>query len=72
MNCLKGLVVKNRISIVTTIHQPNSDILQMFDKLYVLAKGGVCVYSGTPQHLDRYLMDCNILLWPNLPGTGKS
>src|ERR1700712_2039361 len=33
----------------------------MFDKLYVLAKGGVCVYSGTPQQLPNHLRECNII-----------
>ena len=33
----------------------------MFDKLYVLAKGGVCVYSRTPQHLPNHLSECNII-----------
>jgi len=33
----------------------------MFDKLYVLAKGGVCVFSGCPQDLKTHLMECNII-----------
>jgi hypothetical protein len=33
----------------------------MFDKLYVLAKGGVCVFSGRPQHLKIHLMECKII-----------
>ena len=32
----------------------------MIDKLYVLAKGGVCVYSGTPQYLPFHLRECHI------------
>ncbi len=33
----------------------------MFDKLYVLAKGGFCVYSGRPQDLNRHLTECDIM-----------
>ena len=55
VNCLKSLAQKQKISIISTIHQPNSEVIQMFDSLYVLAKGGVCVYSGTPQLLPFYM-----------------
>lgn len=60
MKCLKALTRKHSISIITSIHQPNSDVLMTFDKLYVLANGGVCVYSGSPQHLKHQLMECDI------------
>ena len=33
----------------------------MFDKLYVLAKGGICVYSGPPQQLNTHLSECGII-----------
>jgi hypothetical protein len=32
----------------------------MFDNLYVLAKGGVCVFSGCPQGLNTHLSECDI------------
>jgi hypothetical protein len=32
----------------------------MFDNLYVLAKGGVCVYFGAPQDLSTHLTQCQI------------
>ena len=32
----------------------------MFDSVYVLAKGGVCLYSGPPQNLRQHLNDCQI------------
>ena len=62
---MKELSLKQNISIISTIHQPNGDVLQMFDKLYVLAKGGVCVYSGTPQQLPNHLEECNIICTEN-------
>ena len=32
----------------------------MFDNIYVLAKGGVCVYSGPPTALRQHLNECNV------------
>jgi len=61
MEYLRFLSDKHNIAILTSIHQPNSDILMMFDELYVLAKGGVCIYSGPPQALKCYLNECQII-----------
>ena len=61
MVVLKELAKRNGITIIMTIHQPNSDILQLMDSLYILAKGGVCVYSGTPSTLPIHLSDCGIV-----------
>lgn len=60
IRCLKFLAEKHKISIVLTIHQPNSDILMMFEKLYVIAKGGKCIYFGPPNQLDKHLINSNI------------
>ena len=51
---------KHRISFIVSIHQPNIEVLGMFDNLYVLSKGGVNVYSGPPQSLPQHLNDCQI------------
>ena len=51
---------KHRISFIVSIHQPNVEVLDLFDNLYVLSKGGVNVYSGPPQSLRQYLNDCHI------------
>ena len=32
----------------------------MFDSVYVLAKGGICVYSGLPKNLRQHLNECHI------------
>ena len=48
------------MSIITSIHQPNQYLFQMFDSVYVLAKEGVCVYSGLPQNLRQHLNECRI------------
>ena len=61
VNCLKQLVVQQNICLVITIHQPNSDIMDMFDNMYVLSKGGHCVYSGLPKDLFDSMADSGIL-----------
>ena len=43
-----------------SIHQPNSDVFYMFDNIYCLAKGGICVYSGRPSGIKQHLIDCHI------------
>ena len=43
-----------------SIHQPNVEVLDMFDNLYVLSKGGVNVYSGPPRNLRQHLIECHI------------
>lgn len=44
---MKEQTVKGRL-VVANIHQPNSNIFKMLDKLWVLDKGGFPVYSGNP------------------------
>ena len=51
---------KHEISFIVSIHQPNLKVLDIFDNLYVLSKGGVNVYSGPPQSLRQHLNDCHI------------
>ena len=60
MICLKNLAMKYNMAIVTSIHQPNSDIIMLFDKLYVLSKGGKCVFDGETNELKMNLQECQI------------
>ena len=48
------------MSVIATIHQPNNQLFQKFDSIYVLAKGGIHIYSGKPQDLEQHLIDSNI------------
>ena len=57
--CLKNLTENYQLAIVTSIHQPNSDVLMMFDKLYVLAKGR-CVFFGETTQLKSHLEKCKV------------
>ncbi len=47
MDLLKELSLKGKL-IFVVIHQPSSDIFKMFDKLFVLDKGGYPIYYGNP------------------------
>ena len=51
---------KHNLSFIVSIHQPNIEVLDIFDNLYVLSKGGVNVYSGPPQSLLQHLHNCHI------------
>ncbi len=57
ITCLKALTSSShyQITIIVTIHTPSLEILQQFDKLFVLAKGGYCVYAGTPEDIRSTL-----------------
>ena len=47
MNLLKEQARKGKLVIVI-IHQPSSDIFKLFDKLWILDKGGYPIYNGNP------------------------
>jgi ABC-type multidrug transport system ATPase subunit len=47
MNLLKRQTLKGKLVIVN-IHQPSSLIFKMFDKLWILDRGGYPIYKGNP------------------------
>ena len=47
MILLKDLARKGKL-VITIIHQPSSDIFKLFDKLWMLDKGGFPIYNGNP------------------------
>ncbi len=53
---LNNLKLEGKI-ILATIHQPNPDIFQSFDKLLLLDKGGVQVYFGPTSKIFNYVAD---------------
>ncbi|KAL6430154.1 hypothetical protein ACFW04_007724 [Cataglyphis niger] len=53
INLLKVLARQGR-TIICTIHQPSASMFQLFDQVYVLAKGE-CMYQGTTNKLLPYL-----------------
>ena len=60
IQCYKRVAQNHNLSIITSIHQPNLEILMIFDLLYVMAKGGVTVFSGAPQQLRHHLSKAHI------------
>lgn len=47
MNLLKEQTYKGRL-VITTIHQPGSDIYKMFDRILIMDKGGYMIFYGNP------------------------
>ncbi len=47
MELLKAQTNKGKL-IISIIHQPSSDIIKLFDRLWILDKGGYMVYDGDP------------------------
>lgn len=59
---LKNLttISQHKISIVLTIHQPSSRVLESFDNIYFLSKFGHNIYFGPPSELVNYLNSLNL------------
>lgn len=53
INLLKEQTFRGRL-IVVNIHQPSSDIYKLFDRLWLLDKGGYPVYDGNPIEAITY------------------
>lgn len=51
MKCLLSLAKNHRITILISLHTPNSEIMSLLDHVYILAKGGACIYSGPPDYM---------------------
>ncbi|HLN56074.1 MAG TPA: ABC transporter permease, partial [Bacteroidales bacterium] len=47
MSILRDMALSGKM-VFCNIHQPSSDILKMFDRLWLLDKGGFMVYDGDP------------------------
>ncbi len=47
MTLLKNQALAGKL-VFTIIHQPSSDILKMFDRMWILDKGGYMIYDGDP------------------------
>jgi len=47
MNLLRNQALMGKL-VFTIIHQPSSDIIKMFDRLWILDKGGYLIYDGDP------------------------
>ncbi len=56
LDLLKELSLKGKL-VLTTIHQPSSDIFKMFDSLLLLDVGGYQIYYGDPVDAIVYFRD---------------
>ncbi|KAJ6215528.1 hypothetical protein RDWZM_010028 [Blomia tropicalis] len=60
---MKRLVRYYSIAIILTVEQIlDSEILTIFDKLYVLSIGGQCIYEGTVEHLALFLRESDVTI----------
>ncbi|OTF73500.1 hypothetical protein BLA29_005304, partial [Euroglyphus maynei] len=55
ISCLRQVAHHHNICIISSIHQPTAEVFSLFDQVYMLAKGGVCVYSGPPSDIRQHL-----------------
>ena len=56
INLLKELTFKGKL-IIVNIHQPSSDVYKLFDRLWLLDKGGYPVYDGNPINAITYFKE---------------
>ncbi|ODV60927.1 ATP-dependent ABC transporter [Ascoidea rubescens DSM 1968] len=64
---IKNLSQKFGITIILSIHQPRTEILSLFDKICLLAKGGKLCYFGDPnQSLNYFNFNCNLAELKNI------
>lgn len=53
---LKEQTYKGKL-IVTNIHQPSSDVFKLFDRLWILDRGGYPIYDGNPIEAITYFKE---------------
>ena len=54
METLGDLAKKQGRTVISTIHQPNSDIYEMFDRLMLLAKGKIIYFNKASLAVDYF------------------
>lgn len=61
ISVLKDLVKSSKgklidpIAIVVTIHQPQQEVFDLFDKVYIMANGGITIYDGQPNNCVEFV-----------------
>lgn len=61
ISVLKDLVKSSKrklidpIAIVVTIHQPQQEVFDIFDKVYIMANGGITIYDGRPEDCVNFV-----------------
>jgi ABC-type multidrug transport system ATPase subunit len=54
MESLGDMARKDGRTVISTIHQPNSDIFEMFDELVLLAKGKIIYFNKASLSVDFF------------------
>jgi len=54
MDNLRELAIEQGKTVVSTIHQPNSDIFDMFDKLLLMARGKIIYFNDANKSVDYF------------------
>ena len=49
-----ALAIKDGRTVVSTIHQPNSDIFEMFDRLMLLARGKIIYFNLASEAVEYF------------------
>lgn len=57
MNLLKSLSVDTNCSVITTIHQPNANIFNLFDRLIMFIDGKI-IFQGPPNEARDFFAQC--------------
>lgn len=63
---LHYLCRNNNTTIILTIHQPNEDMLELFNTVLLMSKGGNVVYSGLQSRLLEYFRSIHYLIPPEV------
>lgn len=48
----------NPMAIIVTIHQPQREVFDLFNHVYILAIGGRCIYEGHPSQSIKTINEC--------------
>lgn len=56
ISLLKKLAIEKNIMIICSIHQPSSNIFNIFDRLLIMDKGSI-IYSGIPNKVTDYFAE---------------
>lgn len=54
MEILRDLALNDGRTVISTIHQPNSDIFEMFDRLMLLARGKIIYFNEARLAVDYF------------------
>jgi ABC-type multidrug transport system ATPase subunit len=54
MESLRDLAAKENRTVISTIHQPNTDIFDMFDRLVLLARGKIIYFNRADLAVDYF------------------